>query len=77
VDIGVKELRNRLCAILDRVARGERIRILRRGKLAAELQPVNTRRRGLPDLSAFRPSIKARGRPTSQLVIDSRCKTWH
>jgi hypothetical protein len=30
MDIGTKELRNRLSEILDRVGRGERIRIVRR-----------------------------------------------
>ena len=74
MDIGSKELRKRLSAILDRVARGERIRIVRRGKLAAELRPVAAQMRGLPDLSVFRAGIEARGRPTSQLVIEERRK---
>jgi len=74
VDIGSKELRKRLSEILDRVARGERIRIVRRGKPAAELRPVDARTRGLPDLSAFRAGIKARGKPTSRLVIEERRK---
>ena len=74
MDIGSKELRKRLSEILDRVARGERIRIVRRGKPAAELRPVDARTRGLPDLSAFRAGIKARGKPTSRLVIEERRK---
>jgi prevent-host-death family protein len=74
MDIGSTELRECLGEILDRVARGERIRILRRGKPAAELRPVDVRTRGLPDLSVFRAGIKARGKPTSQLVIEERGK---
>ena len=74
MDIGSKELRKRLSEILDRVARGERIRIIRRGKPAAELWPVDARTRGLPDLSVFRAGIKARGKPTSRLVIEERRK---
>lgn len=74
MDVGTKELRNRLSEILDRVARGERIRIVRRGKPAAELRPVDGKTRGLPDLSVFRAGIKARGKPTSQLVIEERRK---
>ena len=74
MDVGAKELRNRLSEILDRVARGERIRIVRRGKPAAELRPVDARKPGLPDLSAFRARIKTRGKPTSQLVIEERRK---
>ncbi len=75
MDIGTKELRNRLSEILDRVARGERMRIIRRGNPAAELCPVNTPARGLPDLADFRASIKVRGKPTSQLVIEERRKS--
>lgn len=74
MDIGSKELRKRLSEILDRVARGERIRIVRRGKPAAELRPVEAQTRGLPDLSVFRAGIKARGKPTSQIVIEERRK---
>jgi len=74
MDVGTKELRNRLSEILDRVARGERVRIVRRGRPAAELRPVEARARGLPDLSAFRAGIKARGKATSRLVIEERRK---
>lgn len=74
MDVGTKELRNRLSEILDRVARGERIRIIRRGKPAAELRPVDAQTRRLPDLSVFRAGIKAKGKPTSQLVIEERRK---
>jgi prevent-host-death family protein len=72
MDIGAKDLRNGLSEILDRVARGERIRILRRGKPVAELRPLVARRRGLPDLSAFRARIRVRGRPTSEEVRAAR-----
>lgn len=74
MDVGAKELRNRLSEILDRVARGERVRIVRRGRPAAELRPVEARARGLPDLSDFRAGIKARGKATSRLVIEERRK---
>jgi len=74
MNIGSKELRKRLSEILDRVARGERIRIVRRGKPAAALRPVDARTRGLPDLSVFRTGIKTRGKPTSRLVIEERRK---
>lgn len=77
MDIGSKELRSRLSEILDRVGRGERIRIVRRGKPAAELRAVDARTRGLPDLSVFRAGIKARGKPTSQLVTEERRKAQY
>lgn len=75
MDIGTKELRNRLSEVLDRVARGERVRIVRRGRPAAELRPIERRARGLPDLSAFRAGIKVKGKATSRLVIEERRKT--
>lgn len=72
MDIGTKELRARLSEILDRVERGERVRIVRRGKPAAEIAPVVGRVRGLPDLTRFRATIKVRGKPTSRAVIEER-----
>ena len=75
MDIGTKELRSRLSEILDRVARGERIRIVRRGRPAAELLPASDRAAGLPDLAAFRAGIKPKGRPTSRLVVEERRKS--
>lgn len=75
MDIGTKELRARLSEVLDRVARGERVRIVRRGKPAAEILPVVAAPRRLPDLSAFRASIKTKGKPTSRLVVEERRKT--
>ena len=74
MDVGTKELRNRLSEILDRVARGERVRIIRRGRPTAELRPLEARARGLPDLSGFRSGIRARGKATSRLVIEERRK---
>jgi prevent-host-death family protein len=74
MDIGTKELRSRLSEMLDRVARGERIRIVRRGKPAAELAPIRERARGLPDLAEFRARIKVRGRSTSEAIIGERRK---
>lgn len=75
MDIGTKELRERLSEILDKVARGERIRVLRHGKPAAELRPIEAVGSGLPDLAEFRSGIKVTGRPTSALVIEERRKS--
>jgi len=74
MDIGTKELRSRLSEILDRVERGERVRIVRRGKPAAELGPVDAGTRALPDLAAFRASIRVKGKATSKLIIEERRK---
>lgn len=75
MDIGTKDLRERLAEILDRVERGERIRIVRRGRPAAELRPVTAVSAGLPDLAAFRARIRATGKPTSRLVLEERRKS--
>jgi prevent-host-death family protein len=72
MDIGAKELRAQLSRILDRVARGERVVVYRRGKPAAALTPLPARRRRLPSLAAFRARIRVKGRPTSEEVIRAR-----
>lgn len=72
MDIGSKELRNRLSEILDRVARGERVVVRRRGKPAVALTAVRGKPRGLPDLTEFRARIKVRGRPMSEEVRIAR-----
>ena len=74
MEIGIKELRERLADILDLVEQGKHVRIIRRGKLVAELRPVSTAPRGLPDLAAFRAAIKVKGKPTSSVVIEERRK---
>ena len=54
MDIGSKELCIRLSEILDRVGREKRIRIVRRGKLAAEPRPIDVRTFGAPsDRSSY------------------------
>lgn len=72
MDIGTKALRARLSEILDKVERGERVRIVRRGRPAAELSAVAPAGRGLPDLADFRASIKVRGGPTSRVIARER-----
>ena len=72
MDIGTKELRTRLSEILDRVERGERVIVRRRGKPAAALTPLAGRPGRLPSLAAFRARIKVRGRPMSEEVRIAR-----
>lgn len=74
MDIGSKELRKRLSEMLDRVARGEKVVVRRRGKPAVTLTAARGKPRGLPDLTEFRARIKVTGKPTSQLVIEERNK---
>ena len=70
-EINVKDARSHLSALLDRVEKGEEIIITRRGKRVAKMvQPRNAR--NLPSLKDFRASLKVRGKPLSQMVIDAR-----
>ena len=70
-EVNVKDARGQLSALLDRVGKGEEIIIKRRGKRVAKIVPpgnVGT----LPSLKDFRASLKVRGKPLSQTVIDAR-----
>ena len=69
MDIGTKDLRRRLSEILDRVARGERVIVHRRGRLAVTLVPRASR---LPSLAAFRAGLRVRGRSLSAEVVAAR-----
>ena len=73
--INLKEARRRLGDLVTAAEHGESTLITRRGKQVACIVPVDRKgRRGLPDLTAFRASIKVKGKPLSQVVIDSRKK---
>ncbi len=69
--ISVREARQRLRALLNRVQAGEEIAVLRRGVEIARLVPPQRRRR-LPDLAGLRASIRLSGRPLSTEVIEAR-----
>ena len=75
MDIGTKDLRRRLSEILDRVARGERVIVRRRGRLAvtlAPLVPLVPPASRLPSLAAFRAGLRVRGRSLSAEVVAAR-----
>ncbi len=71
-NIGIKEARENLRSLLDRVAAGEEIALLRRGREVARLIPPKTGRRRLPNLEAFRKAIAVKGRPLSEEVVRGR-----
>ena len=71
-DISAAEARQRLSELLDAVATGEEIRILRHGKPIARLVPVEAPGKPLPSLSSFRKQIRVTGEPGSQTVIRGR-----
>ena len=70
--VSIKEARENLRSLLDRVAAGEEIVLLRRGKEVARLIPPRNRRRRLPSLQAFRRSVAVEGRPLSDEVARGR-----
>ena len=69
--VGVVEARQRLRALLDEVAAGREVCILRQGKEVARLVPPKGCRR-LPSLGAFRRSFLVRGDPLSATVVRMR-----
>ncbi|MSQ71964.1 MAG: type II toxin-antitoxin system prevent-host-death family antitoxin [Betaproteobacteria bacterium] len=72
MEVGSKELRNRLSEILDRVERGERVIVRRRGHTPVALAPLVSNVSRLPSLAAFRARLRVRGRPMSKEVIAAR-----
>jgi prevent-host-death family protein len=71
-EINVRDARRTLKALLDRVAAGEEIVLLRRGKPVARLAPPAADRRRLPALGRFRGTIYVAGRPLSREVAGLR-----
>jgi prevent-host-death family protein len=71
VEVNVKDARSQLSDLLNRVEKGEEIIIKRRGKRVARMVPSRGENH-LPSLRDFRASLKVRGKPLSQTVIDAR-----
>ena len=71
-NISIKEARENFRSLLDRVAAGEEIALLRRGREVARLIPPKTARRRLPNLEAFRKAIAVKGRTLSKEVVRGR-----
>ena len=71
--VPLKEARRRLGDLVRAAERGESTVITRRGKTVARLVPAKAGKpRGFPDLTAFRDSIKIKGKPLSRTVIEMR-----
>ena len=71
--INLKEARKRLSALVNAAERGETTVITRRGKRVARLAPPReAKRKAFPDLTEFRNSIKLKGKPMSETVIQMR-----
>lgn len=66
--INVKEARQNLRAVLERVAAGEEVVLLRHGRPVARLVPPEPATPGLPSMGRLRSSIRMTGRPLSDEV---------
>ncbi len=72
MEINVKDARSRFSSLLDMVKEGDEVVILRRGREVARLVPPRGKMAHLPDLKAFRDSIRVTGDPLSKTVIRGR-----
>ena len=76
--VSIKEARENLKAIIDRVAAGERVNILRRSKVVAQLVPPEPQRsRKAPSMEAFRKTIKVKGKSMSKEIVEARREERH
>lgn len=71
--VSIREARKRLGELVTAAERGEVVTITRRGREVARLvSPARKARRRLPDLTAFRASLKVKGRPLSEELLAMR-----
>jgi prevent-host-death family protein len=68
----VAEARRRLKALLDEVASGREVSVVRRGREVARLVPPDRQGNRLPLLGSFRTSIRLAGEPLSRTVVRAR-----
>lgn len=72
MNISVKEARSRFSAIINQAEEGQEIVIMRRGKAVARLVPCALKGRKLTSLKDFRATIRIKGEPMSETVIQNR-----
>lgn len=71
--VNIKEARRTLPDLVDAVGRGQSVLITRHGKEVAQLgSPAGESGGPLPDLTAFRASIRTAGKALSKVVAESR-----
>ncbi len=71
-EVSVKDARDNLKALIDEVAAGGEVMILRHGRPVARLVPPYPRTNRLPSMAEFRKTIEVRGRPMSEEIIAER-----
>lgn len=70
---GVREARQNLSALLDEVKKGREVVITEHGRPVAKLVPPDPpRRKGVPNLAAFRQSMPVLDPPLSESISEDR-----
>jgi prevent-host-death family protein len=70
---GLREVRKNFSALLDEVRKGREVLITERGRPVAKLVPPDrTRRKGVPNLAAFRRKMPVFDPPLSMTVAEDR-----
>jgi prevent-host-death family protein len=67
--ISVKDARRQFARLVGSAGRGCPVTITRRGRAIAQIAPIESSRRPLPDLSAFRASL---GKPVAKSAATIR-----
>jgi prevent-host-death family protein len=70
--MSIRDARQHLSELVSAAEHGEKVTITRNGREVAQIVPFRKQRKRLPDLTAFRASIKLKGKSVSQTVIDGR-----
>jgi prevent-host-death family protein len=70
--VSIREARQKLRSLLDDVATGEEIVLVRRGKAVARLVPAKDDAKRLPSLEEFRRSIQLRGKTLGEDLAAAR-----
>jgi prevent-host-death family protein len=70
--VGIRQARQQLPDLIDRVEAGEEIMITRQGKAVARLIPAPPSARKLPSLEKFRRDLGRPGTPSARLLREER-----
>ena len=70
--VSVREARRHFRLLLDQIQAGDEVLVLRRGIEVGRIVRPEQKKAPLPDLSAFRASIRLRGKPLSQEIAEAR-----
>jgi len=70
--VDIRYARQRFRELIDEVAGGGEVMLVRRGEAVARLVGPELEPKKLPSLAAFRDSIQVKGRPLSEEIVEAR-----